>query len=579
MLDLTLKRCFSVLAIVSSLTSCGDSITEENRNSNNNYTPTPIIILPSSIAAEAKLCADAPMRGPIYHYCDCQAGAASGCVAGNDTSGDGTSAHPYRTLTHATALISSFTGNTNHTVALCQGGAFNSVAPYGESINRSGCTAGTDCDDIREYSPTTFSGTAAPLLKTTVSGQPLFRFSGNVGGVRILNLALQDNTGGRNNALWAGYNAHDITMCNTTMNDFAIAINLAGSLTVTPAASVHIRGNTIINSTVIGFLGAASNSEINYNYWDGNGASNSLDHTIYLSAAEGVTNMQLVGNYIHGQYGPTCLGVVFVAHGAFDYLNITDNTIEIDSDKSSGGCYGIGLGAAGSYTAPNYFRHTVVARNIIKNGGNLAMTIGNANGAVIEDNLIINDWPYPYEITGISVAAGPSRTSPADDISTADIVRNNTVWFGPAVVNGGVGISTGDEGTGHIIANNTVTYASSTTGGRGFSCYDHTLPLGAYSFMNNNHCYSAAAYTWNTSNGATLSAWQTYATSRGWDSASIGGAPHFVNATSSPGYDFHPNTGSPLSPLPGKGSHANAPTRDLTNSTLFLDPPAIGAYE
>jgi hypothetical protein len=538
-----------------------------------------VTVASSSIAAAAAACAAEPMRGTVYYYCDCAAGASSGCVAGDDANAGTSPSAPRRTLANATARISSFTGNTNHTIALCKGGAFDSVAAYGETINRSGCTAGTDCDDIREYSPTTFAGTTAPILNATVSGEPLFRFSGNYGGVRILNLALQDKTTGRDEALWAGYDAHDITVCNTTMNDFAIAINLAGNMTVAPSTNVHIRGNTITNSSVIGFLGAASNSEINYNYWEGNGSSNSLDHTIYLSAAEGVTNMQLVGNYIHGQYGPTCLGVVLVAHGAFDYLNITDNTIAIDSGKSSGGCFGLGLGAAGSYAEPNYFRHTVVARNVIKNGGNLAMSIGNANGAVIEDNLIINDWPYQYTITGISVAGGPSRTSPADDIGTADIVRNNTVWFGPAVVNGGRGISTGVEGTGHIIANNTVVYTASSTGGRGFSCYDYTLSLSAYSFLNNNHCYSAATYTWNTSNGATLSAWKTYAKNQGWDSESIVGPPNFVNATSSAGHDFHPNTGSPLSPLLGAGSHANAPLYDRTGSTAFSNPPAIGAYE
>ena len=422
--------CITALAVVSGLTSCGGAT---GKNSNNDPGTSAPIVLPSTIAAEAKKCADEPMRGTIYYYCDCKAGAVSGCQKGDDNLGDGTSAHPYRTLAHATALISSFTGNTNHTLAFCQGGAFDSVATYGESINRSGCTAGTDCDDIREYPPTTFAGTAAPILNATVSGEPLFRFSGNVGGVRILNLALKDKTTGRDEALWAGYNAHDITMCNTTMNDFAIAINLAGDLPVAPSTSVHIRGNTISNSSVMGFLGAASNSEINYDFWEGNGASNMFDHTIYLSGAEGITNMQVVGNYIHGQYGPTCLGVVLVSHGSFDYLNVTDNTIEIDSDKSSGGCFGIGLGAAGSYTEPNYWRHLVVARNTVKNGGNLALSVGNANGAVIEDNLIINDWPYAYQITGISVAGGPSRTSPADDISTADIVRNYTVWFGPAV--------------------------------------------------------------------------------------------------------------------------------------------------
>lgn len=52
------------------------------------------------------------------------------------------------------------------------------------------------------------------------------------------------------------------------------------------------------------------------------------------------------------------------------------------------------------------------------------------------------------------------------------------------------------------------------------------------------------------------------------------GAPNFVNATSAAGYNLKPNTGSPLI---GAGSHANAPTNDLTGAT-FGNPPDIGAY-
>jgi hypothetical protein len=92
--------------------------------------------------------------------------------------------------------------------------------------------------------------------------------------------------------------------------------------------------------------------------------------------------------------------------------------------------------------------------------------------------------------------------------------------------------------------------------------------------MNNNHCNATSVTSvWEKTHGATRSAWQTY--SGGLDSASITGAPDFVNATSSTGYDFHPNTRSPLL---GAGSHANAPTGDLSG-TPFSNPPAIGAYE
>jgi hypothetical protein len=322
-----------------------------------------------------------------------------------------------------------------------------------------------------------------------------------------------------------------------------------------------------------------------------------FDHTIYLSAIEGVTNMSLVGNYIHGQYGNTCLGVVLVAHGAFNYLNVTDNTIDVDSDKATGGCFGIGLGATASYSAPNYFRHTTVARNTIKNGGAIALSVGNCPACVIEDNLIISDFAYggshgtsQWMITGIALPNNPARTSPADDISTATIIRNNTVWFGPRVLGGATGIATGVEGINHIVANNTVVY-SSTSAGQGVGCYSFGLPLSSYAFLNNNHCYSAATSSWRvTSNSLgqivsgshmSLPEWKKHTAKQGWDSKSVGGKPNFVNATSSlVEYDFHPNEDPALrSPLLGAGSQPNVPKYDRTNSTVFSKRPAIGAYE
>jgi hypothetical protein len=169
-------------------------------------------------------------------------------------------------------------------------------------------------------------------------------------------------------------------------------------------------------------------------------------------------------------------------------------------------------------------------------------------------------------------------------------IRNNTVWFGAAVTGGAVGIDLGVEGTGHVVANNSVVYSASTiAGGRNVGCYAYELANTAFAFINNNHCYSAAsgAYYRVTvgadnqiiadSTRMSLSAWKTYAATQGWDSASVGGAPNFMNASSTNGsYDFHPNTGSPLL---GAGSHANAPTYDLTGTATFNNPPAIGAYK
>jgi len=158
------------------------------------------------------------------------------------------------------------------------------------------------------------------------------------------------------------------------------------------------------------------------------------------------------------------------------------------------------------------------------------------------------------------------NVSRGDDLSTANIVRNNTVWFGPNTTGTSTGIWTNTEGTGHIIANNTV--SSAQIAGT-VNCYRHDLALGSYAFINNNHCYSTVLNHWEATHGTTLAAWQTYS---GFDSASIAGSnPQFTAA----GTNFAPAAGSPLI---GAGTASHMSTTDFAGKTR-PSPPAIGAFE
>jgi hypothetical protein len=119
-----------------------------------------------------------------------------------------------------------------------------------------------------------------------------------------------------------------------------------------------------------------------------------------------------------------------------------------------------------------------------------------------------------------------------------------------------------------------VTFVDTTGTGYALQCYTYTGAPSTFAFINNNHCYSSATHSWEATQGS-LASWKSYATTQGWDKSSIETAPNFVNAIGATGYDFHPNTGSPLI---GAGSHANAPTYDLTGVSTFGNPPDIGAY-
>ena len=523
-----------------------------------------INVASTSIANVASACAAEPMRGTVYYYCDCGTGAESGCVAGSDTNTGTSPSAPRQTIANAAARFSSLA--VNDTVALCKGGAFNSAGNL--SIGSSRCGAGIACNDLREYTPTTFTGTAKPLINNAAGAVQLFTFSGNKGGVRLLNLKLQGDGGSSGNQGFFFYRgAHDVTMCNLDMDAFSVAVyNESGTATDTTTSNIKLSGSLITNSKAMAYLGGGVNEEISYNYWDGNGSSQAVDHTIYFSTVKEITNVRLIGNYIHGQYGTTCLGAPIVAHMAVDGLLVKDNVVDIAASATTGGCWGIAFNNFTNDTHAIYQRNAVFSGNTIKNGGNLALTVTGCPDCVIENNLIINEL---IEARGISVASGPVRSGIADDVNTRNIIRNNTIWYGPNASNGGTGIEVGTEGTGHIIANNTVTYSAASTGGNGFSCFSYPLALASYSFINNNHCYSAAPSAWEATRGFSLSVWKAL----GFDTVSIAGDPMFKAA----GSDFTPAIGSPLIATGSTTLNTSSAT-DITGKARS-NPPTIGAFE
>src|SRR5580692_446961 len=83
---------------------------------------TPLPPLSGTIASAAQACADQPMNtsGTIYYVCDCQAGAASNCQAGDDTN-DGTDpSTPWQTYDKAQTQFANL--QPGDTIAFCKGG-------------------------------------------------------------------------------------------------------------------------------------------------------------------------------------------------------------------------------------------------------------------------------------------------------------------------------------------------------------------------------------------------------------------------------------------------------------------------
>ena len=193
----------------------------------------------ASINIAAASCAIEPMRGNVYYYCDCGTGAESSCIAGDDANPGTSASAPRRTISNAFSLFNSLL--VDDTVALCKGGAFNSAGDNTIGSNR--CGAGVACNDLREYSPSTFIGTAKPIINNAPGEIALFRFQGN-GGIRFLNLKLKGGAAGTNQGFFFYRGAHDVTMCNLDMDGFDLAIyNESGGTADTPTMNIKLTGS------------------------------------------------------------------------------------------------------------------------------------------------------------------------------------------------------------------------------------------------------------------------------------------------------------------------------------------------
>ncbi|MEK7703684.1 MAG: putative metal-binding motif-containing protein, partial [Myxococcota bacterium] len=332
--------------------ACGDGVDQDCSGSD--LTCPPPIETPTSIAEVAAACAAEPMRGTVYYYCDCGTGAQGGCVAGDDGNVGTDPLLPRQTIANAESRFGTLA--VNDTVALCKGGAFDSAGNLYIGSNR--CGAGSACNDLREYTPTTFAGTAKPIINNAAGDRQLFRFWNGMGGVRLLNLKLKGDGGTNGNHGFFFYEAaHDVTMCNLDLDAFTIAVYNESNAGNT--RNIKLTGSYISNATVMGYLGGGDNDDISYNYWDGNGSSTVFDHTLYFASGDEITNVRVVGNYIRGQYGPTCLGAPVEGHMAVDGLLVKDNVVDIDAAATTGGCWGIEFNNFTNAAAPIYHRNAV----------------------------------------------------------------------------------------------------------------------------------------------------------------------------------------------------------------------------
>jgi hypothetical protein len=516
----------------------------------------------AAYAAASANCAAMSIRstGTKYYICDCEAGAQAGCVAGNDATGNGTAATPWKTFAKARDTFNN-TMQAGDTLAMCKGGSW--TTDTNTSANRwhnPRCTApadprvaaNTNTCDIRDYTAS-WGGTNKPLISAS-SAATLFSFDqygASSNGVRILNLELNGKGGGPYGAAFGDcgvwmYGPHnDHFYCNNTMTSWNLAFNIQNRDSGDPSR-IHVVGNKILNSTADAYLYGASGGSIDANFMDNNGASNNRDHTIYLAndfyaGGGGIIGFSITNNEIRYS-SSSCSGVVIVAHGQVTNL-LVDNNIVDGGSTSVDECYGISI-TSGGYGTAEWFKNSIVRRNVLTRTGRFGIDMSNSPDYLIENNTI---YLTGASSDGISAPSGVTSVA-GSSATTRGTIRNNTIY-----TNSGSGCSFGiqvsGEGTGYVIANNSIMFADTAC-----ACFDTGLAAGAYTFVGNNACYRGTS--WGTTYDAT-----THITTN----------PLYTNAPT----DFKPQAGSPLN---GAGSNTYKAATDINLKTR-PNPPAIGALE
>ncbi len=383
-----------------------------------------------------------------YYFSDCQAGAAAGCVPGNNTN-PGTPAAPKRNL----GGIDVNTLPAGASLLFARGGAWSLGVTTFENMNSSAAMPIT----LDAYGPG-----PAPLIVTSNNGIAPFELGGryantsNDGGYVFRNLRLY----GSNNSSWGFWisgSIHDVIIENVEISGFQIGIHSQARL---PHGVDHvlIRNNTIVRNSDMGILGQFRNSVIEGNLIEANNFGGSgFSHGTYLSGSDGLsgTNVTLRNNrYLRNSVvDGVCRGGNMTFHGQMDGVLIEGNRIE--QDAALDGCWEMSI--TQGYSSAEWFRNFVVRNNKLINAGNTAMAVQSAPSILIENNVIINTRPT-YQV-GISVGQTDYANGDVPDANAT--VRNNTVCQS----GGASGPAANVVSPGSTVTNNVVVTGAAATVG------------------------------------------------------------------------------------------------------------------
>lgn len=501
-----------------------------------------------------------------YYISDCQSGAASGCVAGNDSNSGTSPSTPWRSTGKLASAFNA--GKPGDQFLLAKGGAWVGAAMILYNNNAGNPSAMFANPMIVDSYTPSWGGSAKPVL-TAGSGQNTFDFYKGAepavsGGYIVRNLSLQ-GAGVADVGIRFINGVSNVVIENMTVNGYNAGTTCGGTATAGSDPSyITVRNSTFTNNRGVGVgMWGCPNIVVDSNTLDNNGFTRPMmDHSMYISGSDRgrttanvvIRNNKLTNNSLTSG---TCQASAMVGHDvAADWL-IENNYIYQAPGTAGAGCWGIQMSPGnGGYTEG--MDRLVIRGNTIVNMGNVGVEIAACRTCTIENNVLV--WTMATSADAIRFRA--PYTSPAY-VGTALTVRNNSIYF--ANTNDtSTGIVVNDQGTGHVIVSNLISFAS----GIGARCLDTNLAGSAFTAWDNNLC-SGGSWSGKYSTRATLTS------ALGFDANSLSVDPKLLAVPSQTnGFSMALTSTSPAINTGNATRSSSIDRLGITRST-----PDIGAYE
>lgn len=493
--------------------------------------------------------------GPAYYFSDCESGAQSGCLPGDNANAGTNPAAPKRTLTGFN--VNSLPAGSQ--VLFARGGAWSNFKVVVQNLNATPAAPLF----FDSYSPG-WGGTAAPLLKTTTTVPAVaFEFGtwqdlNSDGGYVVRNLKL-DGQGVSEWGLWLRDNLRNVIVENIEITGFKIGVH-SQSGAPHGITSFTLRNSNIHHNSGMGMLGDGLEMVIENNTFASNNFSGSgFDHGLYLGG-HGRNGVVRGNTFLNNSVvGGRCTGGNLTVHGQWNGLLIERNTItQVASD---GGCYGISINSA--YNTAEWFRNLIVRSNIISNVGNCSICLTSAPGAIVENNLIVNSQARYHAAILI-----PDRTPDVgDDVDSGAIIRNNTIYLSqPTAWSQGIALRPGSGGNLQVVSN--LIYFGAAADAT-HACFADS-PLSSFLTFANNLCHHAGSGTWSAT-------YRTLANAQaaGFDTGGLSSDPQLAMVPSSA--SNWNDTVNPTSPVINAGHPLRSSAQDRLSIPRVV--PDIGSRE